>query len=90
MAQTTILAAGTTAATSTDFTIAEGSSIKVGIACAGAIGSDDVCTIFEVSPLGERVVQQLNSSSPSTLIGTGTYRVKRKASTASVAVYTEA
>ena len=89
MAQTTVLAAGTTAATSTDITVATGATIKIAIDCAGAIGPGDTLMIFEDGPLGERPVMQLNSSNPSTLIGSGTYRVKRPVTTASIAVFTE-
>lgn len=90
MAQTTILAAGTTAATSSDVTVASGASIKIGIDCAGAIGPADTLMIFEVGPLGERPLLQLNSSNPSTICdGGGTFRVKRPITTASIAVFTE-
>lgn len=90
MAQTTILAAGTTAATSTDVTVASTDTKKIGIACASAIPSDDECTLFEVTPLGENPILQLNNSRTSTLVGCGTYRVKRPVTTASIAVYSEA
>ena len=89
MAQATVQAAGTTAATSTDITVANGATIKIGIDCAGAISPADTLMIFEDTPLGERPLMQLNSSNPSTLVVGGTYRVKRPVTTASIAVFTE-
>ena len=89
MAQTTILAAGTTAATSSDVTVAQGATIKVAIDCAGAIGPNDSVMIFEDGPLSERPLLQLNSSNPSVILSEGTYRVKRPVTTASIAVFTE-
>jgi hypothetical protein len=87
--QTTILAAGTTAASSTDVTVASGEVKKIGIACASAIPADDECTLFEVTPLGVNPIMQLSNSQPSTLVGCGTYRVKRPVTTASIAAYSE-
>lgn len=89
MAQTTVLAAGTTAATSSDITVASGATIKVGIDCAGAIGPNDTLMVFEDTPLSERPLVQLNSSNPSVVLSEGTYRVKRPVTTASIAVFTE-
>jgi hypothetical protein len=88
MAQTTVLAAGTTAATSSDIVVANGASIKVAIDCAGDIGPNDTLMLFEDGPLGERPLMQLNSSNPSVILAEGTYRVKRPVTTASIAVFT--
>ena len=68
MAQSTILAAGTTAATSSDIVVANGASIKVAIDCAGDIGPNDTLMLFEDGPLGERPLLQLNSSTPSVIL----------------------
>ena len=89
MAQTTVLAAGTTAATSTDITVADGASKKVGMDSASAISANDTLMIFEVGPLGERPLLQLHTSRPSVILSQGTYRVKRPVVSVAIAVYTE-
>lgn len=88
MSLATVLAAGTTAATSSDIVVANGGSIKVAIDCAGAISPSDTLMIFQVGSLGERPLLQLNSSNLSCILNEGTYRVKRPVTTASIAVQT--
>lgn len=88
MALATVLAAGTTAATSTDIVVANGATIKVAIDCAGPIGANDTLMLFQVGTLSERPLLQLNSSNLSCILNEGTYRVKRPVTTASIAVIT--
>lgn len=86
----TILAAGTTAATSTpDTDVATGATLTVGIDSAAAIGVNDYVMIFKVGTLSERPLLQLNSSNPATVLAPGKYRFKRPVTTASIAVYSE-
>ena len=86
MAQSTILTAGNTAATSTDIAVLSGDVVKVGIFCADADGSRVPATaIFELkedTPSTDNVVARLNNDNRSYLItAPGTYRVTRTAYT---------
>lgn len=86
MAQSTILAAGNTAATSTDITVALGAVAKVGIFCADADASrlpaTAIIELKEDTPSTDNTVIQFKDGSRSYLItAPGTYRVTRTAYT---------
>lgn len=96
MAQSTILAAGITAATSTDITVAVGAVAKVGIFCADADGSRLPVTaeirLREDTPNTDNTVARFTDEKRSYLItAPGTYRVTRTAYTGTAfGVYLEA
>ena len=79
MAQTTILAAGTSAATSTDVTIAAGAQKTVGVFATGGIPPSIELFVRMATPGGDNQVARLSSANQTTmLVGPGTYRVARK------------
>jgi hypothetical protein len=80
MAQTTILASGTTAAASTDIVVSAGSVVKVAIFSTnpGASLAGRGFEIFDVTPAAENLIGYLDEANRSTLLaGPGTYRVRR-------------
>ena len=93
MAQTTILAAGQTAATSSDVTVAAGAAVTVGLFADVAVPPRAVATIYIDTPDGDQFVKQLQGGQPEVISGPGTFRVVRKASVSKwgvdVGVYTE-
>lgn len=92
MAQATILASGTTDATSTDVTVAAGASVSVGLFTADAAGlpGNHSAAVMMDTPGGDIVADELTGKSPVAVIsGPGTFRVKRTAGTTSFGVYTE-
>lgn len=95
MAQSTILAAAATAATSTDITVAVGAVAKVGIFCADADGSNLPATaeivLWEDTPSTDNEVARFSEAKRSYLItAPGTYRVTRAAYTGTAfGVYVE-
>lgn len=90
MAQTTILAAGTSAATSTDILVAAGASVTVGLFSAAAIPPEVRLQILIDTPSADDVVGVLTGAEPvMVLSGPGTYRVSRPLIGVSVGVFTE-
>lgn len=96
MAQTTILAAAQTAGTSTDITVADGQTVKVGLFAAtgtGPIPARFVATVYEDTPGDDNPVVQLHAGAPTAVLaGPGTYRVVRPSIAhlgVNVGVYTE-
>lgn len=92
MAQTTVLASGTTAATSIDIVVAAGTSITVGLFTADANGlpPDHGATVFIDTPGNDQVAFELTGVRPTQVItGPGTYRAARRPGTTSFGVYTE-
>lgn len=93
MAQSTILAAGITAATSTDVAVAAGASVTVGIfaAGAGALPSSVQFRVYVDTPGADRVAAKLTQASPVTVVaGPCTFRVRRPAYTGTAfGVFTE-
>jgi hypothetical protein len=93
MAQTTILAAGTSSATSSDVVVAGGDLVSVGLFSDSAIPPSIELYVRMDTPGGDNQVARLSSASQTTmLVGPGTYRVVRKDISAigvSVGVYTE-
>lgn len=91
MAQTTILATGTTEATSTDVVVAAGSSVTVGIYLAsGELSATDYAIIYADTPGVDLYITSLSKHQPIVqLYGPATYRVKRSASTTSLGVFLE-
>jgi hypothetical protein len=84
MAQSTILAAGVTAATSTDVVVAAGASVLIGV-FSGAGLSLPFGLTFSVlvdTPDADNVVDQLsNTRKQIQIFGPGTFRVSRPAYT---------
>ena len=75
---TTILASGTSSATSSNVTVAAGSVATVGIFATGAIPAGVQCSVTIATPGDDASVTVLNSMNPATAIaGPGTFRVKR-------------
>ena len=91
MAQSTILAAGTTVATSTDVVVAAGSAVTVGIFVAsGVIGATDYASVLIDTPGADLSIAQLSNQRLAVqLAGPGTFRVARGVCAASVGVFLE-
>lgn len=86
MPQSTILAPGTTAATSSDIVLAEGKSAIVGVFAATDAGFSGSVQfhITQKTPGADNSVASLSNHSRATvLVGPGTFRVKRPAYTGS-------
>ena len=90
MTQSTILATGTTAATSTDIVIAAGAVVTVGIFCAaldvptGLDWEPIQFTVLEKTPGADNKIDTLNFGKKAVVLsGPGTYRVSRPAYTGS-------
>ena len=80
MAQTTILASGTTAATSTDIVVAAGAVVKVAIFSTdpGATLAGNAFGVYDVTPGALNWIGDLDQSQRSMFLeGPGTYRVVR-------------
>ena len=78
MAQTTILAAGQSAATSTDVTVAAGSNATVGIFATGEIPAGVQISVRIDTPGDDAPVAVLNNITPNhVLSGPGVFRVYR-------------
>lgn len=90
MTQSTILATGITAATSTDIVIAAGAVVTVGIFCAaldvptGLDWEPIQFTVLEKTPGADNKIDTLNFGKKDVVLsGPGTYRVSRPAYTGS-------
>lgn len=85
MTTTTVLAAGTTAADSTDVSVAAGASVTIAMfVTAGGLG-DAALTVLLDTPGEDVPVHRLDSNVPAVaLSGPGTYRLRRDESTVSV------
>jgi hypothetical protein len=92
MPQSTILAAGTTAATSTDIVLAAGDTATVGIFAATAIPlpAGEQFTVVQVTPGAANYVGMLTNNERSVqIVGPGTFQVKRPVTTAAFGVFLE-
>ena len=92
MAQSTILAAGTTAATSADVVVASGATVTIGIfAGTGDFSvSGPIVQVMADTPGADVAVATLSPASPTAVIaGPGTFRAKRSAVPQSIGIYTE-
>lgn len=90
MAQNTILAAGTTAATSTDVVVAAGAVVTVGIFSAVEIPDSVRVSVRQDTPSGDNFVTHLTGRTLSVVLsGPGTFRVYRPVTTVSLGVFTE-
>lgn len=92
MAQNTVLAAGTTAATSSDIVVAAGSQVTVGIftAAAAGIGGNESVSVYMDTPGNDTLLFQLSGNDPARVItGPGTYRAVRGVVATSFGVFTE-
>ena len=79
MAQTTILAAAQTAATSTNVTVAAGSVATIGIFAAAAIPSLVEIDVRQVTPSGDNFVARLTHANQTMVLsGPGTFRAYRR------------
>lgn len=94
MAQSTILAAGTTEATSTDVAVAAGASVWVGIfsASGDTLPVQVSMIVFQDTPGADNALAFLNNNNRSVrLLGPGTFRITRPAYTGpSFGVFLEA
>lgn len=84
MTQSTILAAGVTAATSTDVTVAAGAVVVVGLfaATADTLAPPVAFSVFQDTPGADNVIALLNNNIRTlSLTGPGTFRVGRPAYT---------
>ena len=82
MAQTIILAPGSSAATSTDIVVPAGDVVTVGIytAIAAVAPTGARFSVMQGTPGADNVLASLNNYSRTTaLVGPGTYRVQRPA-----------
>lgn len=78
MAQSTILAAAQTAATSSDVAVAAGSVVSVGLFCSGTLPRGRLATLMMDTPGADTPVAELSAAYPvHVLSGPGTYRVVR-------------
>lgn len=90
MAQSTILAAGTADAVSTDVLIPSGSVKTVGIFASGSLPYSGFLNVHQDTPGGDVVVARISQSFPSiALVGPGTYRIVRKNQSQAVGAYLE-
>lgn len=94
MAQSTILALGTTSATSTDIVIASGAQAVVGIFVGGSDTLNAVSNplrVIQVTPGNVSPICNLNAENPSImLLGPNTFRVVRAPTPVQVGVFMEA
>lgn len=93
MAQTTILAAGTAAATSTDIVLAAGAVATVGIFAETAISlpAGEQFTVVQVTPGAANYAGMLtNGERAIQIVGPGTFQVKRPLTTAAFGVFLDA
>lgn len=85
---TELLAAGTTAANSADFTLADGESATLALKGAGASGVLDFAPVLiEIKDDAGAYHQIGGLLKPQVLSGAGTYRVRRIANRGSVGVF---
>lgn len=92
MAQTTILAAGSTAATSSDVPVAAGSVASIGIFSAAGIPRGVELAVMMDTPSLDAQIGKLTAEDPAIVLsGPGTFRVVRSAlaDSVSVGVYSE-
>lgn len=84
MAQSTILAPGNTAATSTDVVVAAGATVVVGIFSAAndALVPQVYFTVFQDTPGADNTAALLNNNYRAlAIVGPGTFRIARPAYT---------
>lgn len=93
MAQSTILAVGVTAATSSDVVVAAGASVTVGMFAAAdttALQAGAVLSVMIDTPGADNVVETLdNTRRQVQIFGPGTFRVKRPVVPAAFGVFLE-
>lgn len=87
MAQNTILATGSAAATSSDVVVAAGSVVSVGIYSAAGIPHGVSLSVMMDTPGLDTQIGELTARSPALILsGPGTYRVVRSALAGAVSV----
>lgn len=78
MPQSTILASGTSAATSSDVVVAAGTSVALGLFSASALPANAGASVVLATPGADMPVGSLSALSPTLVItGPGTFRVVR-------------
>lgn len=82
MAQSTILAAAQTTATSTDVVVAAGGVATIGLFATGDVPPRARAAVYIDTPSGDQFVKFLQGSQPEVISGPGTFRVVRRASIA--------
>ena len=93
MAQTTIIAAGTAAATSSNIVLAAGAVATVGIFAATAIRlpAGEALQVVQVTPGAVNHVGYLSDKDRATqIVGPGTFQVKRPLTTVAFGVFVDA
>lgn len=87
MPQSTILTAGSTAATSSDVTVAAGAAVSIGVFSAAAIPSGIELPIYMDTPALDAQVGTLTDDAPVIVLsGPGVFRVRREALAGSVSI----
>lgn len=92
MGQSTILASGTTGATSSDVSVAAGSIACVGVfmATGSAFSEGPLATVVMDTPGGDVAVKTLTEAEPVTVLsGPGTFRVVRAPCSVAIGVFSE-
>lgn len=95
MAQTTSLALGITAATSSNIVVAANVTAIIGIFCAAGTplpgkGSKGSCRLMQVTPGADNLVSYLDDTQPSVAVqGPNTFRVMRSDVSVAIGVWTE-
>lgn len=91
MAQSTILAAGTTEATSTDVVVAAGSVVTIGVfVAAGSLPESTSVEVFLDTPGADVFEAELSNERPAVQIaGPCTVRAIRRATGANVGIFSE-
>jgi len=91
MAQNTILAAATTAATSSDVTVAAGSSVNIGIFASGAdVPASNCAALYMDTPGGDLAIHRFNQTYPVVCVtGPGTFRVRRPEGSVAIGAFSE-
>jgi hypothetical protein len=93
MTQTTVLAAGTTAATSSDIVVAAGAFVTVGLfsAAAAALPEGVMFAVDQDTPGADNTPEYLHQHKRTAVLsGPGTFRVKRPVLPVAFGVFTEA
>lgn len=92
MGQSTILASGTSAATSSDVTVAAGSVVSVGIFTSSGEPSQmgPLASVVMDTPGGDITIKTLSAEEPATVLsGPGTFRVVRPALSSAIGAFSE-
>lgn len=92
MGQSTILASGTTGATSSDVPVAAGSVVSVGVFMSSgvALSQGPLAVVMMDTPGGDIPIKTLTEAEPATVLsGPGTFRVVRAPCSVAIGVFSE-